>query len=366
MGEVAYRLDLPDELAGIHPTFHVSHLRKCLADKKARVFLGVIELDTSTVLTNTTQSSPAVNIASIDDTSSQQDISNEQTVDHNFYFSPDGTKYWIPRVNTALKPKKDVAFNRWEDVFTMYKSYAEKAGFEIRFSTKTYTNGVPLHRYIVFSRNGNRRFKPIDTSNAKSSSNRRNTKSKHMGCGACIRLNIKVLEGLETYSLYHFNEPHNHGLASEHNTDLTRGKRQLDFSDKEFIQGLQSMGFGPTKAHRVRNSLKGGQHLVRGTKDDWKNHIRDVRCFIAEDAQMVINKLSTSSLHFKNNFFEYLAEDGELRSMFWADAISRSNYKLFGGVLAFDATYYTNRYSMIFVPFTGVDCHKKCLTFGQG
>ncbi|XP_076904499.1 uncharacterized protein LOC143559972 [Bidens hawaiensis] len=44
-GEVAYRLDLPDELAGIHPNFHVSHLRKCLADKKARVPLGVIELD---------------------------------------------------------------------------------------------------------------------------------------------------------------------------------------------------------------------------------------------------------------------------------------------------------------------------------
>ncbi|KAI3815605.1 hypothetical protein L1987_15279 [Smallanthus sonchifolius] len=28
VGEVAYRLELPDELSGIHPTFHVSHLRK--------------------------------------------------------------------------------------------------------------------------------------------------------------------------------------------------------------------------------------------------------------------------------------------------------------------------------------------------
>ncbi|KAD7480496.1 hypothetical protein E3N88_03632 [Mikania micrantha] len=37
IGEVAYRLELPDELSGIHNTFHVSYLRKCLADESAYV-----------------------------------------------------------------------------------------------------------------------------------------------------------------------------------------------------------------------------------------------------------------------------------------------------------------------------------------
>ena len=45
VGEVAYRLELPEELGGIHPTFHVSHLRKCLADETAHVPLMDIELD---------------------------------------------------------------------------------------------------------------------------------------------------------------------------------------------------------------------------------------------------------------------------------------------------------------------------------
>ncbi|KAD5803480.1 hypothetical protein E3N88_14840 [Mikania micrantha] len=45
VGKVAYRLDLPDELSGIHPTFHVSHLRKCLADDVAYVPLNDIEVD---------------------------------------------------------------------------------------------------------------------------------------------------------------------------------------------------------------------------------------------------------------------------------------------------------------------------------
>jgi hypothetical protein len=45
VGKVAYRLELPEELAGIHPTFHVSHLRKCLADESTYVPLSEIEVD---------------------------------------------------------------------------------------------------------------------------------------------------------------------------------------------------------------------------------------------------------------------------------------------------------------------------------
>ena len=45
VGEVAYRLELPNELSGIQPKFHVSHLRKCLADEEAVVPLSDIEVD---------------------------------------------------------------------------------------------------------------------------------------------------------------------------------------------------------------------------------------------------------------------------------------------------------------------------------
>ncbi|KAI3723569.1 hypothetical protein L2E82_35243 [Cichorium intybus] len=45
VGAVAYRLELPEELRGIHNVFHVSHLRKTLFDESQRVPLPKIEID---------------------------------------------------------------------------------------------------------------------------------------------------------------------------------------------------------------------------------------------------------------------------------------------------------------------------------
>ncbi|KAK9062862.1 hypothetical protein SSX86_020052 [Deinandra increscens subsp. villosa] len=45
VGDNAYQLELPEELNGIHNTFHVSNLRKCLADESAYVPLDDLVVD---------------------------------------------------------------------------------------------------------------------------------------------------------------------------------------------------------------------------------------------------------------------------------------------------------------------------------
>ncbi|GKG23624.1 hypothetical protein Tco_0391660, partial [Tanacetum coccineum] len=45
VGPVAYRLDSPEELNGVHDTFHVSNLKKCLADPILKVPLDEIQVD---------------------------------------------------------------------------------------------------------------------------------------------------------------------------------------------------------------------------------------------------------------------------------------------------------------------------------
>ncbi|GJR91637.1 putative reverse transcriptase domain-containing protein [Tanacetum coccineum] len=45
VGEVAYKLELPEELSRVHNTFHVSNLKKCHADKPLAIPLDGLHLD---------------------------------------------------------------------------------------------------------------------------------------------------------------------------------------------------------------------------------------------------------------------------------------------------------------------------------
>ncbi|GKD75020.1 hypothetical protein Tco_1333302 [Tanacetum coccineum] len=45
IGPVAYRLRLPEELSDVHDTFHVSNLKKCLADSSLHMPLNEIKVD---------------------------------------------------------------------------------------------------------------------------------------------------------------------------------------------------------------------------------------------------------------------------------------------------------------------------------
>ncbi|KAI3802065.1 hypothetical protein L1987_30189 [Smallanthus sonchifolius] len=45
IGKVAYKLELPPSLANVHPTFHVSNLKKCLADENLHIPLDDVRID---------------------------------------------------------------------------------------------------------------------------------------------------------------------------------------------------------------------------------------------------------------------------------------------------------------------------------
>jgi hypothetical protein len=66
-----------------------------------------------------------------------------------------------------------------------------------------------------------------------------------------------------------------------------------------------------------------------------------------------LNKMqaSDSGFYFAVDF----DDDFRLKNVFWVDARSRTSYESFGDVVTFDMTYLTNKYSMPFVPFVGVN-----------
>ncbi|XP_022032688.1 protein FAR1-RELATED SEQUENCE 5-like [Helianthus annuus] len=278
--------------------------------------------------------------------------------------SPNGTKYWVPNVVPGCKPALFAEFDTWEDVVRMYQEYAENAGFDTRLSTIRRYNGQITHRYIVCNKEGKTRGKSVDSIVIESTPVKQHGSSvKVTDCKACIKLKRKV-DGKERYMIYKFVEAHNHKLVSFENMDLMRSRRQLGFVDEEFIHNMQANGFGATVSHRTQATLKRGHYLVAGTRTDYKNCSRDFRCFIGDkDAQLLVDKMDNRVKHLNNCSYDKIVVNGELRSILWVDHVSKCNYKVFGDVLAFDATYSTNMYNMIFVPFTGVDHHKKMCHF---
>ncbi|GKC20557.1 protein FAR1-related sequence 5 [Tanacetum coccineum] len=122
-----------------------------------------------------------------------------------------------------------------------------------------------------------------------------------------------------------------------------------------------------TRAHHLLTGIKGSYLLVHGTTVDFKNFFRSVNCYIGDsDAQMLIHKMENRKKHVSDFSFDYLVDNAELTAIFWADEVSKYNYREFGDVVSFDATFKTNKYKMVFVPFTAIDNHRKCVTVAAG
>ncbi|XP_023759359.1 protein FAR1-RELATED SEQUENCE 5-like [Lactuca sativa] len=123
---------------------------------------------------------------------------------------------------------------------------------------------------------------------------------------------------------------------------------------------------GPMKAYKIMQELNGANN-VGGTVVDYKNQSRKVNCFIEkDDAQMVVDKYLHRMKDAPTLTFEFICEKGKLVSLFWADEAAKANYREFGDVVSFDATFRTNKYHMVFVHFTTIDNHRKSVTFAIG
>ncbi|XP_042752267.1 protein FAR1-RELATED SEQUENCE 5-like [Lactuca sativa] len=226
-----------------------------------------------------------------------------------------GKSYWIPAVPDDVKPIINHKYPSDDAIEDMYRRFACATGFDVRKSTNKKKRGIVYIKYLLCNRE----------------------------------------------------EKHNHPLISRDNMLFARHHRQLDDTKKSFILAMSNQNIGATIAHRLYTSILGGYNFVGGLIDDFKNYMRDLNCFIGgSDAQMLVDKLNNKKENVKNFSFEYRVENKQLNVIFWADETSKINYKEFGDVVSFDATFRTNRYHMVFVPFTGIDNHKRCVTFGVG
>ncbi|KAJ9548026.1 hypothetical protein OSB04_020569 [Centaurea solstitialis] len=272
---------------------------------------------------------------------------------------------WTPEVPDGLKPVVGQMFESLDKGIEMYKKYAVIAGFDIRLSCvkKNKLKDIIL-RYVVCNREGIP--EPIQKNTLDSAKKKvRMTSIHRTGCGAGVK--FKVCSDGKSFILYDFEEKHNHCLFDEDSKHMLKSKRKLDYSQQRFILKMSNANIGATQAHNIICQLKGGYDRVGGTKVEYKNFQRDRNCYIGDsDANLFVRKMNNRKLYIPNFSFEYNSDGGLLKYAFWADDTAKHNFQEFGDIVSFDATYRTNKYCMVYVPFTRIDNHKNCVTLGAG
>ncbi|GKA84342.1 FAR1-related sequence 5-like protein [Tanacetum coccineum] len=238
-------------------------------------------------------------------------------IHHEFIDTLGGSVYWVPRVSVSVLLVLGTVYDSLDECIEMYRKYASEA-------------------------DPNKNDRQVRSSNF-----------KVRGCKA--RVVFDMVAHTSKYTLTTFNVEHNH--------ELDRVEYKLTYNEQLFIIKAANANIGAVRAHNLYTGLKGSSSLVHGTQTEFKNFTRGVNCFIGDsDAQMLITRMEQRQEFTKDFSFDYFVEDAELCGLFWADEVAKCNYKEFGDIVSFDATYKTNKYKMVFVPFTAIDNHRRSVT----
>ncbi|GJU90548.1 FAR1-related sequence 5-like protein [Tanacetum coccineum] len=258
--------------------------------------------------------------------------------------TPGGSIYWEPHVQGIPVPVEGTYYDTVDEAIDMYQKYAEIGGFEVKKLGQRLTkSGVVKHMYIMCNREGVPKGINVDTLDPEhSDKQKRNTTTHVTGCKTRIKLVLDIVSG--KYKLDQFYPKHNHMLIPKEYKHFTKKQRKMTEAEKMFVVKAATNKIGATRAHNLLSSMKGGYEYVHGATDDFKNHQRDVNVFIGEsDAQMLINKMENRKMYVSNFTFQYKVENSELVAMFWADEVTKCNYKEFGDIVSFDATFNNNK-----------------------
>ncbi|XP_074347175.1 protein FAR1-RELATED SEQUENCE 5-like [Apium graveolens] len=280
-------------------------------------------------------------------------------VDSGFSVSPGGHKYYVPfSVEDDTKPFVNKVFESLESGIEFYKVYVNLCGFEVRRSAeKTDDDDTVISKYLLCNKSG------FNENNSKSVKKRR-TKSSRCGCDA--KMVLKFMPG-KRYYVSNFVEVHNHPSVPKDCSHFLKSNHQMSTFSMNFVFDASKVNIGKSKSFRFMKELVGGYENVGATLKDFSNFDRDLKSYVGPyDGQMLIEKFKVKKETDPSFFYDYEVDSvGHITKLFWADSTSIRNYELYGDAVSFDPTFNTNKYNMVFAPFTGVDKHNKCVTFAS-
>ncbi|KAK1402689.1 hypothetical protein POM88_002294 [Heracleum sosnowskyi] len=307
---------------------------------------------------------------SSDSDDDMEDINSEHEPEFTCYVDAFGRKNYLPKCDDKQKPHTNQHFATLKDAYKFYWAHGRICGFDVRKSTeKSDRKGNFKAKYIQCNRGGSpyqNRSKLLDENGVEGTHRRRKTTSRRCNCRALI---IMKPAGPKGFVIMSFIEEHNHPLATGDAKMFLRCYRNLSVANQDFIMDCSRANIGATRSHALAKELHGSYGDIGATVTDFKNFSRDVKVRIGDhDAKMILAKFKLKKETSNNTFYyDYKVDkNGHLTGLFWMDAIGQANFDVFGDIVSFDPTFRTNRYNMVFLPFTGVDNHWKTVTFAAG
>ncbi|XP_061359252.1 protein FAR1-RELATED SEQUENCE 5-like [Gastrolobium bilobum] len=251
-----------------------------------------------------------------------------------------------PTKSTNVSIEVGMEFPERKDVVELYTAFGRIKGFGIRGRTSK-------EDYVKLTciREGHPQKKKEENEIKKDQTKSRRTSSSRIGCQACLKASINKKTNM--WRITYFIDNHNHELLSPKSVSYLRSHKRMPDAAKCLLEKFNQAGLPIGKVATILNS-----HDLGFDSRDCYNHMKNIRTGIYDDgdAQGVLHYcIKQQSLN--PDFFYSIKCDGDDRMMsfFWIDARSRHAYELFGDVITFDTTYRTNKYSMPFGPFVGVN-----------
>ncbi|KAJ1388901.1 Zinc finger, CCHC-type superfamily [Sesbania bispinosa] len=142
--------------------------------------------------------------------------------------------------------------------------------------------------------------------------------------------------------------------------------RKLSEVDILEMNNMRNAGITTPQIYGSFASQSGGYNNVGFRKRDLYNEIGRQRMLQLSDAKGAIKHLREREQNEGSMFWRHTTDsEGRLQRLFWCDGQCQVDYKLFGDVLAFDATYRKNKYHFPLVVFSGINHHNQSTIFAS-
>ena len=240
-----------------------------------------------------------------------------------------------------------------ESAYKFYVNYGGKHGFnvKIRNSRKNSANFV---KWVLYT---------CSKEGFKNDHDKRRTTASYSRpvtrCGCEAHMTIQ-LQNNGNFKVVSFQDNHNHALISTPMKHMMKVNRSLSKAQKSHADDAEYSGISIKSTVELMSREVGGPENLGFTKKDYMNYIHRKRMSKMEkgDASAILHYFQKMQSENSSYFYSIqLDEDDMITNIFWADARSVSDYKLFGDVLCFDTTYKTNEYGRPFGPIVGVNHH---------